>query len=407
MSTVQQIVYKVKGEKEVLDMEKALAKLNDENDTTQKEVDKTNESFKKQSKTAEQTSDTLSTVADQLTLVTDQFGIAGVSATQFGQKIGGATKGLNVFGKQFKLLNNIFKASVIGIVVAAFIGLATWLTKTAKGGELVTKIMDKLNGIFKGLIKIVADLGKAWEKGFLNVINDSIKSVERFREAQRALLVTTRAFTEEIDKLVQKEELLNQRADDATLSLLEQRKAAQEAAKAADERIVKELQLSHVRLNTLRAEMASKQELGEQEENEFLDRIAEQQSAIKQLETERLVLRAQNSQRIRQITQDEFELELDALIDLTDNQKAINERRIANERLTFKQRIAILEETKKFNDQAFADQVALFEARIEKEIEVDKILEETNSARQKRMIDELGLSEILTTRFLNWSVSDV
>ena len=61
MSTVQQIVYKVKGEKEVLDMEKALAKLNDENDTTQKEVDKTNESFKKQSKTAEQTSDTLST----------------------------------------------------------------------------------------------------------------------------------------------------------------------------------------------------------------------------------------------------------------------------------------------------------------------------------------------------------
>jgi len=338
----------------------------------------------------------------QLSGLTDRFGVLGGSISSFSSQSVGAIKGVKGLTTGFKALDLILKASVIGLIVAAIVTLGVNLTKTAKGADFLRKAMATLEGVFNGVVDVLVNLDKIFSRNIIDVFDKNIKQAQQLAKLQRGVAEANRLLSIELARTSIEFEKFSQIADDATLSLREQQAAAQEAAKlelaAAQDR--RTIALNN--LNIIKAEVAATKSRNEVISQDTKDSLAEAQIAYDEAAAEIELSQLRNAQRIRQIDQDTFEQRLDFLIDFTDNQKAVNERLIADETIALEERERLLAQTVIFTDKAFEDAFKAFEKQAGQRLDVNMLLQESDADVVSNYLRGTQLSEIETTRFLEF-----
>jgi len=188
-------------------------------------------------------------------------------------------------------------------------------------------------------------------------------------------------------------------ADDATLSFQKReaaeksaRKASEEAAKINVELIKQELAL----LQTQNSQLAANGQLLRENRQAEADLVA----AVIEAESQLTAVQFENAKRRREISKDQFDLNLDFLIDNFDNVKSVNERIANDEKRTFDERKGIIEATRNLSDIAFKEQIAELQTRTDAEINAAELLGETDSRRLIEKVRLLQLAESEESRIL-------
>lgn len=337
----------------------------------------------------------------------------------------------------------ILISSGIGLIIVLLGAVITYFSKFQGGIDKVSVLMAKFNAVVDVLVGYLGKLGEQVSKAVLPVlknlgnillgiatfnyemIKEGIKGIgdavatieplrlteitramgeaadaaERLRNAEIALERSQIAATTQQAKLNKELEYYNAIADDATLSFEQQRKANLAALDIQQKLINSSVDLAKQEesLVNQRVEAAKKNgTLSRELEQEQADAIAKRIEAETGLTS---AIMASGRQR-RQLKQDQLEQDLDILIDGFDNQKSINERLIANERLSFSERKAILEETKRLSDGSFEDQIAVIQSFTKEKVDADDLLAASDARVLNQKIKDLGLSEIIGKRLL-------
>lgn len=264
---------------------------------------------------------------------------------------------------------------------------------------LVTFDFDKVKAGFKGLSDAVSNIEPLRLTEIAGAMAEAAAAAEKLKNAEKALEIATIAATKEQARLSKELEYYQAIADDATLSFEEQKKANL-AAIDINQRLI------NVTVNLAKQEEAIvNQRVDAARKNGTISRALEQEQAdavAKRIEAESGLTQAvlASGRQRRQIKQDELEKDLDILIDGFDNQKTVNERLIANERLTFSQRKDILEETKRLADGSFEEQIKTVQKFTDAKIDADDLVNTSDARVLNQKIRSLGLSEIIEGRLL-------
>ena len=355
---------------------------------------------------------------DTLSKAEQGGGNFGRSVGKYTEAIEGAIPGIGaVKGATMSLFKAIL-TNPIGILIAALVLLVQSFMKTQEGADdfakvfkIVTDIIDVFIGriadLAKNILKFIkgessfAELkeqAKDSFKGIREEIEATVKESARIFELTKALREFNIETTKTLAALGKEAEIQAAIADDATRSFQERQAAAAKAEAAVISQRQTELALAEKNLEIIQAENKLKKDQGllldDLKQNEATA-IAEATEAQKNLTLARL----EASKRRSELAQDNFEQELDFLLDVADVQKTVNEKRMKDERIAFEQRKGILEETTTLLNQSFDQQIGLFENEFNISIERSK-LADLNNKEIFEYARGLGLSEIATNRLL-------
>lgn len=236
-------------------------------------------------------------------------------------------------------------------------------------------------------------------KETVSEIDKEVNAFVKLEQAKRSVRRANRELTKSIEGLITQEELSKSVADDVTKSFAERKKAADEARVALEERSKKEVQLARNNLSLINTELDLRRANGEQVES-LLD---QQLSAYQELSSAQreYTLAVRDNERTRaELKQDELEKDLDILIDGFDNQKTINERRIADDRHTFEERRKLLDETIRLSDDSFKKQVETIQQFTGIQVDANDLINTSDAVVLNQKIRSLGLSEIIEGRLL-------
>lgn len=278
-----------------------------------------------------------------------------------------------------------------------------------KAKELTQEIKD-LNENFKG--KSYSDAFKDFGKR----IEDTTKQLRENVEVNRQSELNVLKYSKTIAILTAQEEELRAIADDNNKSFEERAKAFEKARIIADKRanteilLAKEqlkiteglvkLQLKQAGVSSDLTNILNDKNRASKVDEETLAKYVETVNAVVEAEGRRNQQTKQDSKEAADIQRDLFEQNLDYALDYTDNQKSINERLIADDRLTLKTRKKILDETNEIFERALEQQVALFEQQTGKKINITDLLNAEDSGVLLETVRALGMGEIETQRLL-------
>lgn len=363
--------------------------------------------------------------------------VAGLTALfkLFQQTESGAT----LFAKASGALQGVM-SGLVGIVdrLASFLGR---LFKDPLGGlqDFGKALVQNIINRFTGLIKLVQATGQSLGnlvKGDFKALKESAQEageaitqigtgltpsdVARIKQGlndlTQGVVQTTQAFaalaeqqrqveranvelTRSAELLTTEEEKLNAIADDATRSFQEREQAAEAARVATERRAQVEIQLAQNTLGLLNQELALRRRNGEDTLELEKERAGALQGVL-QAERDLLLSQLDNEKVRRELTQDRLERDLDILIDGLDNQKTINERLIANDKLTLEERQALQNETERLAQESFDKQIETIQQFTGETVDANALLSESNATLLNERIRELGLSEIIEGRLL-------
>lgn len=256
------------------------------------------------------------------------------------------------------------------------------------------------------LIQLGTGLDTEQQKEFAAAIAETTKNIKEqaqaFAELEEARINTRRANRElekSVEDLITQEELLQAVADDTTKSFAEREKAANEASALTVKRAAIQQKIARDNLSLINQELALRQKNGEDVED-LLDQQLDYYKTLKQAQREALLAARDNEKRQSELKQDRLEKDLDILIDGFDNQKAINERIIADESKSFELRAAKLNETKALFESTFNKQIETIQKFTGIQINANELIGESDAVLLNQKIRSLGLSEIIEGRLL-------
>jgi hypothetical protein len=286
-------------------------------------------------------------------------------------------------------------------------------------GEDKTEDIKKVNNELVEVIDNIDELSSQGFKELREAFDGTVSSVTQTNEQLRIAL-------ELEDRLIDLEairgrelvlitgELEKQQAiaDDSTRSFDEQEAAARKVLNIQKERSDLELKTAKERLdistilikNDLQQAGLAGQFTDEQIRSlEFLneiiaadaiqltnlEKLKEGSTELARIESERVVLALEGSQKLGEINRDRFEQELDFALDVFDRQKSVNERNIADQTKTFEERFKLLEKTKRLNESSFESQIKLTEDFIQSSIAERLKLAKEQKILSKEEIDRL------------------
>lgn len=336
-------------------------------------------------------------------------------------------------------------ANPIGLILTLLVGTVTLVTKAFKGtryGSLVFKkgMADISSNIDIGMKKL-GDFGRKIysiftdEDGIKGAFEDAKKSFSdwwqtvktsglkgAFEQAKQS----AKEAREEVERLANlKKDLIDLKdtfididaalsidvaslnklgdthrtiADDVTKSFQEREAAAEKARVTSEQAAIKEIELARLRFNIAEQEVSIMEAKGKFDAELIQNRTDAQVQLIEAEKAYTLTVRENERQR-SELKQDRLERELDFIIDVFDSQKTINEKLIADDYRTYKERLAILEETWRLADESFEQQIKNIEQFTDKQIDVNKLLE-LNNQQSIEYVRTLGLSEIIEGRVL-------
>ncbi|NRA78933.1 MAG: hypothetical protein HRU18_12045 [Pseudoalteromonas sp.] len=172
-----------------------------------------------------------------------------------------------------------------------------------------------------------------------------------------------------------------------TKNLLERNESLDDASEAAKRAFAIERDIVNQRLKLAREQFRLSQD------NEALniaarERLTQAEAEAATLEANILQTRIELGERRSQILQDQFELDLDVLIDNADNIKTVNERIIANENLSAEIRQQILSETEKEIKNSFSAQIKLFEQLENEQRRIDKSIQKGTPLAKTQLLPQ-------------------
>lgn len=314
-----------------------------------------------------------------------------------------------------------FIATPIGAVIAAVVVLVGLFTAAISRNQDATDGMAKVWGGVKNVIeevvgramKLVGALGKLLKGDFKGAASQATEAMSgmavaiahAYGEGQQLVQMqvdfekATIAATVSQAKLTGELQRYMQVAEDDTLAFSERTAAAEKAAEVQTRLAEENLSLiqQEVDMVNLRIEQARRQG---KLNRELLQEQADAQARLINAENEAEMTRLDNAQKRRKLMSDLYERDLDILIDGFDNQKTINEQRIADDTRTMQERVKLLEETRRLADESLAKQVATFESFSGKQIDINELIAESDAVVLREKIRGYGLSEIWEGRLL-------
>ena len=453
----------LRREREKLNLEtdegkKRLKEINDQ-------LDENNEIIKENSDALKQQKMNVGNYTDSIKEATGELGglIGGIKDSidnikQQAKSFLVMAKTADTAGAKIKVLGKALKASIIGVVIAGIGAVVSSIADTREGMLKLQGTMQKVMGGISiignfasaqfQILSLNVQKAKLQFEKFINFGEDATKIEEQIgkinaeiielgkikldfggmaKNIDKTILATFKyedalAKTgEEIERLLGLEELLSERAGDATISFDKQRRAQEQYNETVTKRIglEKELAQQNVDLQALKIKQklieATKNYSLEQIKNlEFLndeearmkinsDQLAELADAKREFvakETELNSALAKNAMERRNTEKDDFEKQLDYAIDAFDYNKTINERIINMERTTLQQRELLTEETRRLADSSFANQIKLVQDYTKQRIDFDNLIKMSDEAEIRRTLAKYDLNETTLTRIL-------
>ena len=311
-------------------------------------------------------------------------------------------------------------------------GLGSGLKSTEEGSEELRKASAAAEAVttkFKGTVSAFAlDVFSAFKnvkqlvqgKGGLGTISNlqnpfkrTSKSVENFVEDTEKLIDAEVKAEEQTIKLEKSIRPLNQRieelnglieqqiaiAGDSTKGFEQIEDAAERAQSLQIERSNILLEIAQSELDIIQLKISERRKEGANvlglldDESAAIIKLqeAKNQVAIEEIENQKLL--SENSR-------DRFERELDFAIDAFDSIKTVNERRIADERKTIKERKAILAETEKLTDSSFQNQIKLLREFTGENIDLNELSKESNEEAIRSNLRKFNFDDVTLGRVL-------
>lgn len=236
-------------------------------------------------------------------------------------------------------------------------------------------------------------------KDTTTAINEQAKAFYELETARQRVRRANREIEKSIEEIITQEELQKAIADDSTKSFLERETAAAEAAKLTIERAKLQQRIASDNLALINREVDLRKQSGENVED-LLDQQLESYKALKQAQRDYLLSVRDNEKIQSELVQDRLERDLDILIDGFDNQKAINERIIADDSRPLEERQKKLEETRALFENSFAKQIETIQKFTNTQINSNDLINESDAVVLNQKIRSLGLSEVIEGRLL-------
>jgi hypothetical protein len=310
--------------------------------------------------------------------------------------LGAAQAGMQGLGASMKAL----VANPIGLVIAAvagaFVTLFAAIKKTTGGAAFLEKVFANVGTV---LDTVLGRIGR-WISGEITfydlltntgkALKENIQLTNDLVDARRRNEDQTAAEGVAIGELEKKIARLEVVRDSDAQSLQAQLDAAREYAKAIEE----QQKLRIREMKRLQEEAALNWRSAESTEDKRLA-LNEYQNAVRatsEAEAELIRVQGQALDQIGMKQLDIFEQKADLLFDVSDRQKSINERIIADERTTNEERRRLLGENQDLIERDYDKLIGLYDEFFGVSIDQNKLLK-MNAEEQYNYAASLGLPE--------------
>lgn len=267
---------------------------------------------------------------------------------------------------------------------------------------------DEIKKLDESILKLQkngSETGDSWDK-LVKIFEGGGDEIAKLVEKNNNLVDTTLAYRKqiiglqnELNALLPTQSKLQAASDNENNSLQDRIKSQQD------------LILETEKINDLEEQIIKKREFLARENARINNQNIEAQEEAASATAERVALQIQNEQELADqkrelatLERDQIEQNLDFLIDDFDNRKTINERNIANEKLTYKERNDLLLENQKLAEESYKAQTDELSKRLTEQgkaqIDFDKLVKESSSERIAQIVRDAGLDETLNTRVL-------
>jgi hypothetical protein len=278
--------------------------------------------------------------------------------------------------------------------------LATFALDLFDAGEKVVENIKSgkdLSDTFDGVGDSFEKSSKAIDDYTDKVVKNATANVEA-EESTIALEKRLRSINPEIANLTGEIEKQNAIAGDSTRSFDQIEKAAERAQVATVKRARLNIQVAQDELAIIQQQLAARSD--EANNAELLNKQSEAEIKLTEAQNDLIVEQLELGKVLRENARDRAEIELDFAIDAFDNQKTVNERRIANERLSLEQRRNILEETNKLNESSFQSQVKILEDFTGQKLNLDELAQESDEKVIRQRLKNVITDEKILLRVL-------
>ena len=234
--------------------------------------------------------------------------------------------------------------------------------------------------------------------GFNEKVSKAAKAAKEAEDAQIALEKSSRQQRLEIAKLSAEIEKQNVIAGDNTRTFTEIEEAINKASKAEVDRAVLIRDIAKKELKIIQDKIDAR---GKDANNLALenDKI-EKQIELRDAEAELDVAKLERRKELNENTRDFFENELDFAIDAFDNQKTINERIIADDRVSLKEKEKIFNRTVELSDSSFNEQQKLFSKFVDDRIDLNALVALDDEKQIRERVAGYDLDKTEFTRLL-------
>ena len=253
-------------------------------------------------------------------------------------------------------------------VVAALTGLVEAFKASDEGADTFSQGIGRVTLTLGAFVKSLFQVGTAIKngKGILDAFSDGFanfgdgldKAFDALDEQIRLTRVLRKAQANagvELERLNTQVQFYQSLSDSSKISLTEQRIATALLTSALIEQNDIQTKLAKTQLEVARAGFAAKQT------TETLEALRAAETNLIRVQNEALAITAERFKKNAELISDAAELELDIALDVADNQKTVNERRITNEEEFLGERKRLTEENEKIIEDSFAFQVEIFE----------------------------------------------
>lgn len=262
--------------------------------------------------------------------------------------------------------------------------------------------VDALTAVNQAITGLDADQQRDFAGAIRETANEVKEEAAAFialDAAKRANRATNRDLVRSIENLTTAEQVYQGTASDTTKSFAEREAAAEKARQALEARAAKEIQLAKSQLSLLNTEIDLRRANGE-EINDLLDQQLGAYRAVIAAERDYTLAVGDNERQRAELKQDRLERDLDILIDGFENQKAINERILRDDEVTFGRRAELLRQTQALADESFAKQIQTIEQFTDVAVNANDLIATSDAVLLNQKIRNLGLSEIIEGRLL-------
>lgn len=247
------------------------------------------------------------------------------------------------------------------------------------------------------LNKAVDDVTESFD-GFTDEATENAKAAVDAEQQQIDLSKALRQLNKDLALLNGEYEKQSAIAGDSTQSFDTIEAAAEAAAQASVKRSAILQKIAQEELDIIKTQLEARSD--DANNRELLNQKAEAEIKLIEAGNELRQEQLELDKIIRENNRDRFERELDFAIDAFDTIKTVNERIIANERLSIDARRALLDETSALTEKSFQEQIKLVEDYTGQKLNLDELVLESDEKVIRERLAAADLDDVTLGRIL-------